>query len=198
MNVRHFGANLFARSQRGAALIVSLVVLLAITLLGVASLRSGIFHERMSLNSQAETLTFLGAESAINGILSFALEIRENRVDDSFFSTSVLGKAQENCVTKNGIAAAACSDAGEVLDTRESGVLFAQTSTEYLGQAKLFNSDPDTLAYHKFSTEGTSYLRGNLDLPFASKNLQEWQMLGVAMPFAVSRADIMAARQGAN
>lgn len=186
------------RSQQGAALIVSLVILLVVTLLGVASLRSGIFHERMSLNSQAETLAFLGAESAINGIFSFALEIRENRVDDSFFATSLLGNEQQNCITRQGITAAFCADHNDVLDTRDSGVVFAQTATLYVGQTKLSNSDPDTLAYHKFSTEGTSYLLGNLDLPFASKNLQEWQMLGVVMPFAVSRADVVAARQAGN
>ena len=184
----------FAREPRGAALIVSLVILLAITLLGVASLRSGIFHERMSLNSQAETLTFLGAESSINGILSFAMEIREERVDDSFFSNAVLGVGQQNCITKNGITGALCVDMTEALDTRGSGVVFAQAETAYKQQTKLFNSDPDTLAYHTFDTVGTGYLRQDLKLPFATKNSQQWKMLGVSMPFAVNAGHVRAAR----
>lgn len=185
-------------SQKGAALIVSLVILLAITLLGVASLRSGIFHERMSLNSQAEALTFLGAESSINGILSFALEIREDRVDDSFFADAVLGTGQQNCVTRSGIARAFCVDISQALDTRDSGVVFAQAETRYKHQTKIFNSDPDTLAYHTFTTDGTSYLRGDLDLPFATRNQQEWKMLGVAMPFTVSATHVREARAAGN
>ncbi len=179
---------------RGATLIVALVILLAITLLGVASLRSGIFHERMSLNSQAETLTFLGAESSINGILSYAMEIREERVDDSFFTDAVLGVGQKNCITKNGISDALCANTAEALDTRGSGVVFAQAETEYVQQTKLFNSDPDTLAYHTFDTIGTGYLRQDLELPFATRNSQQWKMLGVAMPFTISAQHVKAAK----
>lgn len=188
------GNELFKNRQQGATLIVALVILLAITLLGVAGLRSGIFHERMSLNSQAETLTFMGAESSINGILSFALQIGKNGVDDSFFADAVLGTEQENCVTKTGITLAACASMDDALDTRESGVLFAQGKTSYAGQAGVFNSDTETLAYHKFDTTGSGYLRANLGLPFATENKQGWQKLGVATPFAVSKQELMAAR----
>ena len=183
-------------SARGATLIVALVILLAVTLLGVASLRSGIFHERMSLNSQAETLTFLGAESSINGILSFADQIGQGGVDESFFSDAVLGAnpPQINCVTKSGITPAACADINDALDTRNEGVLFGQAHTVYDNATKVFNSDPDTLAYHNFTTTAYSYLRTNLELPFATKNKQGWQKLGVAMPFTVSQQDVLAAR----
>lgn len=181
-------------NQKGAALLIALIMLLAITMLGVSSLRSGIFHEKMSLNSQSETLTFMGAESSINGVMSFAWQLGENGVADTFFADAVLGKPQTNCITKTGLTAAACANVNESLDVRATGVLFAQAVTEYAGQTKIYNSDPDTLAYHKFSSIGNAYLRQDLDLPFATKNQQDWKKLGVATAFSMNKEHIQAAK----
>ena len=51
-------------SQRGAALIISLVILQVITMIGLASMNSSILQERMSANAQNARQAFFSAESA--------------------------------------------------------------------------------------------------------------------------------------
>ncbi|SJZ85477.1 pilus assembly PilX family protein [Novilysobacter spongiicola] len=51
--------------QRGAALIVVLVLLLMMTLLGLASLRGTLMEERMSANMYDRSLSFQAAEAAL-------------------------------------------------------------------------------------------------------------------------------------
>src|SRR3546814_3712859 len=64
--------------QRGASLIVVLILLLVVTLLGLAALRTTILQERMSANLFDRSLSFQAAETALregqvaiqNGMLS--------------------------------------------------------------------------------------------------------------------------------
>ena len=56
--------------QSGAVLFVSLVMLLLVSIIGVAGIRSVVMEKNMSTNNQYEMLVFQGAESAIEGILS--------------------------------------------------------------------------------------------------------------------------------
>lgn len=51
--------------QQGAVLVVSLMVLLVLTLIGVSSMSSSIMEEKMAANSQIATTTFQKAESSI-------------------------------------------------------------------------------------------------------------------------------------
>lgn len=51
--------------QRGVVLVVSLLILLVLTLLGISSLDSSVMEEKMASNSQTMTDTFQTAESAI-------------------------------------------------------------------------------------------------------------------------------------
>jgi type IV pilus assembly protein PilX len=54
-----------ARSQRGVALVVVLILLLITTLLGLASLRGTLLEERMSANLYDRGLAFQAAEAAL-------------------------------------------------------------------------------------------------------------------------------------
>lgn len=174
--------------QSGAALLVALIMLLAITLLGVTSLRSGAFHERMSLNSQADSLAFLGTESAINGVMSYAWQIGQNGVDDSFFATAILGGDQVNCVSKTEVTDAACT-INSTFDRRANGILVAQASTSYEGVGPPFNTDGSIMAFHTFVTVGNAYFTAELNLPFAYENRQEWRKLGAPTEFYISKRD---------
>jgi len=51
--------------QHGAVLVVSLLILLVLTIIGVAGLNTSVMEERMAANSQKLTETFQTAESAI-------------------------------------------------------------------------------------------------------------------------------------
>jgi len=58
--------------QRGAALAISLILLVAMTILGIATLNGTRLAEKVSSNAQQKTITFETAESAINSIYSAA------------------------------------------------------------------------------------------------------------------------------
>ncbi|WP_082668341.1 PilX N-terminal domain-containing pilus assembly protein [Tepidimonas taiwanensis] len=53
------------RNQRGIALIVALVLLLAVTLLALSGLRTGRIEERLSVATQDRALAFQAAEAAL-------------------------------------------------------------------------------------------------------------------------------------
>jgi type IV pilus assembly protein PilX len=53
------------RQQRGMALIVSLVILLSMTLLGLAAIQNTSLEERMAGNIRAENIAFQAAEAAL-------------------------------------------------------------------------------------------------------------------------------------
>ena len=55
----------FPRSQRGAALMVVLILLLIMTLLGLTSLRGTMMEQRMSANAYDRNLSFQAAEAAL-------------------------------------------------------------------------------------------------------------------------------------
>ena len=51
--------------QRGVVLVVSLMILLVLTLLGISSLDGSIMEEKMASNAQTASITFQKADSAI-------------------------------------------------------------------------------------------------------------------------------------
>jgi type IV pilus assembly protein PilX len=53
------------RSQRGAALVVALLILLALTLVGTATARMSLLEERMTGNAQDRNIAFQAAEAAL-------------------------------------------------------------------------------------------------------------------------------------
>ena len=56
--------------QQGAALAVSILILLILTVIGIAAMSSGLMAERMAANSQEKILTFNLAESAGNAVIN--------------------------------------------------------------------------------------------------------------------------------
>ncbi|MBD3641305.1 MAG: PilX protein [Marinobacter sp.] len=57
------------RGERGATLIVSLIVLLVLTLIGVAGMNTSVMQERMAVNSQNSNRAFQAAESTVRSLL---------------------------------------------------------------------------------------------------------------------------------
>lgn len=51
--------------QRGAVLIISLIMLLLMTILGLAAMRTSLFEEKMAANSRDQTLAFQATEIAL-------------------------------------------------------------------------------------------------------------------------------------
>ena len=59
-----------ARRQSGAVLFVSIIMLLLISIIGVAGIRNVVMEKNMSTNNQYEMLVFQGTESAIEGVMA--------------------------------------------------------------------------------------------------------------------------------
>ncbi|GHD48531.1 type IV pilus assembly protein PilX [Marinobacter persicus] len=55
--------------QDGAVLVVSLIVLLVLTLIGVAGMNTSVMQERMAINSQNSNRAFQAAESTLQALL---------------------------------------------------------------------------------------------------------------------------------
>lgn len=51
--------------QQGAVLVVSLLILMVLTLIGISSMNGSIMEEKMASNAQSATTTFQQAESAV-------------------------------------------------------------------------------------------------------------------------------------
>lgn len=75
---RHYPAAIPAHSwcgpsrERGMALLIALIVLIVVSILGVAAMRVALFQSRVSVNSQTENLAFQAAESGLNVALTQA------------------------------------------------------------------------------------------------------------------------------
>ncbi|WP_336368336.1 PilX N-terminal domain-containing pilus assembly protein [Marinobacter sp. C2H3] len=54
--------------QHGAALIISLIILLVLTLIGVAGMNTSVMQERMAVNSQNSNRVFQAAESNVRAL----------------------------------------------------------------------------------------------------------------------------------
>jgi len=59
--------------HQGASLIIALSMLLVLSLLGLSTIKTTAFQERMSYNLQDKTLSFSAAESALNSAEAWLL-----------------------------------------------------------------------------------------------------------------------------
>lgn len=70
--------NFSVSRERGATLIVSLIVLLVLTLIGVAGMNTSVMQERMAVNSQNSNRVFQAAESTLRSLLD---DVQANDLD---------------------------------------------------------------------------------------------------------------------
>lgn len=62
---RHHGGTALSASQAGSALIISLILLLVLTLIGVTAMNTTLLQEKMSRNALDMNMSFQAAEAAI-------------------------------------------------------------------------------------------------------------------------------------
>ena len=63
----------FGQSQQGAVLILSLILLVVMTLFGLASMNTSIMQEKMASNAQNTNATFQAAESSVSSLMQEVL-----------------------------------------------------------------------------------------------------------------------------
>ena len=131
----------FASRQKGAVLIVSLMLMLVMTLLSIASMSTSVMQEKMAANAQNTNRTFQAAESAIGSLV-----------------TDILGGSQTSLST----AITAANFIGPIsnFDIADSHIV-TTSQVEYLGEIILssggsINADESStlLRGHRFELTG--------------------------------------------
>lgn len=159
------------QKQAGAALLIALVILLMVTLMGVSAIKSGLFHERMAFNAQAEELSFHAAETAIGGVISEARlngQLLTKLVDEN-------GTPIVHCISKaDGMIDGACAN-DDTIDERDS--ILSEGSSRFDSKKPLLSSDVEYFKDYLFETEGSGRFV-QASMPFSRSNLQEWRKVG--------------------
>ncbi len=102
--------------ERGMALLIALIVLIVVSILGVAAMRVALFQSRVSVNSQTENLAFQAAESGLNAALTQA----RNQINAAvpilpsnpahLFNLAVNVRPQRVCLNADGVTINVFSD----------------------------------------------------------------------------------------
>lgn len=108
------------RSQQGVALIVTLMILVIITMVGLVAMRSGLLQVAMATNSQVDALLFQAADAGVGAVET---NINANPLTANS-STGVLGIAKDN----PGVEIPLCLNTGGLqTGTTSAGSKCAQT-----------------------------------------------------------------------
>src|SRR5690606_29352443 len=98
-------------NQRGAALLVSLCILVLVSLLGNSALRSSVFSGKVATSVQADAMTFEAAETAL-GVTFRTLDSMTNQE----LYTGLANGAVEFCIRHNNPAATGACGNGNFMD----------------------------------------------------------------------------------
>ena len=102
---RHRGA---PQRQHGMALLIALIVLIVVSILGVVAMRSAMFQNRISINSQITNLSFQAAESGLQSVVKMhADQVADGKPVNNpanFLNIAVNQKAQRVCYTKDAVS----------------------------------------------------------------------------------------------
>lgn len=110
--------------QRGMALTIALIVLVVVSILGIVAMRTALFQNRVSINSQLGAISFQAAESGIAAVASMPKVDRENLFMEAALDPDV---PRRLCVTAAAEpvidTAHGVRDAGEDADTTTDDTL---------------------------------------------------------------------------
>jgi len=139
---------LVGQKQAGAVLVVSLVVLLVLTLLGVAGMNSAMMQERMAANAQNSNKAFQAAESAAGALvdqlmggdlslLQQAMSASDSRSGVSSFS---IGGSEVSAEYEARYLGEIIINSGSSMDASESTTLLKGYRYELRGSAEISGS----------------------------------------------------------
>src|SRR5690606_21679302 len=119
------GQLLSKRNQQGAALLVSLIILVLVSLMGISALRSSVFSGKVATGVQADAMTFEVAEAAL-GVSIRSMDSMSNQELYAGLADGVVVYCVQN---DNPVASGACGST-TFMDERE---LLRAQSTSFLG-----------------------------------------------------------------
>ena len=116
--------------QQGAVLIVSLMLLLVMTLLSVASMSTSVMQEKMAANAQNTNRTFQAAESAVDAHVSIILGGNSDNLNEAMTSPTEQGVVMTvNIGTSDVTATAQIEYLGEIITTGGGSINADESST---------------------------------------------------------------------
>ncbi|MCF6256876.1 MAG: PilX N-terminal domain-containing pilus assembly protein [Gammaproteobacteria bacterium] len=138
----HTSHNMKTR-QHGAVLVISLLILLVLTLIGVSSLGGSIMEEKMAANSQIATTTFQQAESSIREAFFTEFTNPFGAVSDARSDDPLVNR--DRTVTIDGVITTITStsqhrydpDTLDIAMTNSSGNIFVARTFEIVGIAQV-------------------------------------------------------------
>jgi len=89
-NLKNFDSNYIASAQAGIALPLTLILLLVMTLIAVATLRTTTLEENMSANNRLRQVAFNAGESALTEAERVVRNLRGQRRRDLFFGNGII------------------------------------------------------------------------------------------------------------
>jgi len=132
MNIQHkIGpSTVLAKRQTGAVLIVSLMLLLVMTLLSIASMNTSVCRKKMAANSQNSNRTFQAAESAVYAMVSTVLGGNSDELNTAMTAVSGQGTLiNVNIGTSDATSTAQVEYLGEIIATGGSSINADESST---------------------------------------------------------------------
>lgn len=121
----------FVNTQRGAVLLVSLLILLMVSILGISAMRSSIFANKVATGIQADAMTFEAAETAV------AVTFGALAADEALQNVFSPGYMTINCFAAAGLKSGGCA-ASDSFDQRS--LLTAEAVTYFGGYKALSGS----------------------------------------------------------
>lgn len=113
------------KSQKGVALVVALLILVMISIIGVAAMRTSIFNAKISTSAQGSTMTFQAAESALAALFIEASKYNGDEADDTNIIFLALRQLDfgtlapiDRCVTAGDLFKVGACQAGDRFDER--------------------------------------------------------------------------------
>lgn len=175
-----------AHHQRGAALLVALMILVMVSLLGISAMRTSMFNAKISTSVQASSIAFQAAESAISAALDEAASDPAGQEAGSIIQDGISNIYTSNyvmyrCITPNSIAKTNCSS-NDRLDVR--GVVQSRSKTVMSGDPEPVlgnsagqsgNADGQQQYNYTFYTLGIGELP---DLSAGAYHIQDFKTLG--------------------
>lgn len=179
--LRHVRASGRAHSQRGAALVVALLILIIISIIGITAMRTSLFSAKVATMAQASTMSFQGAESAISAVFDEA----KNQSFSSpghvvGYAIAQLGVGKtvliERCVTQATPYKQGACDSGDFVDARGlvkagSRTMVKPTGRYKEGETITSNTNSTSIQYYDFITAANAEVAA---MKVSNFNVQEF------------------------
>jgi Tfp pilus assembly protein PilX len=181
--IDHTVFNMKLKNESGFSLLIALIILMSLTIVGLAIMRSGVLSEKQAANIQEKSVSFHGAQSSNNGV------IESYRYNPNLLAETLDAPAQTiaTCIDSAGNVSRDC-DTLPTIDNA-SGVLKGITQTRYkqcLTALKCTGnsagmSNPNPIGCNVFQHIGTGWVDidgdGAEDADEAKTQIEQWSFL---------------------